>query len=72
MAYFKKNWPADLHAEVQACAEEVAGQVADVINPHPLMQDIVERLIPQTEQGNSSAIAHCQKEKNLQFQEAHP
>jgi hypothetical protein len=25
MAYFKKNWPAHLHADVLACAEEVVG-----------------------------------------------
>ena len=47
MAYFKKNWPADLHAEVLACAEEVVHQVAHVINLHLLTQDIVQRQIPQ-------------------------
>jgi hypothetical protein len=36
MAYFKKNWPENLHAEVLACAEEVVGQVVHVINPHTL------------------------------------
>jgi hypothetical protein len=36
MAYFKKNWPEPLHAEVLACAEEVVGQVVHVINPHTL------------------------------------
>ena len=58
MAYFKKNWPENLHAEVLACAKKVVGQVVHVKNP--------------TEQGNSSTTACHQEEQNRWSQETYP
>jgi hypothetical protein len=61
MAYFKKNWPVHLHADVLACTEEVVSQMAHAVNPCMLMHNKVQSPLLQTEQGNSSATAHCQE-----------